>query len=124
MTEAFICDAIRTPVGRYAGGLSKVRSDDLGAIPLSTLMVLDGMKYGQEHFKERGFKTTMCVVDTEDHPILRLHFKLGFEEIGKVLHTRKLLFHRWSRVEHYDGTRYDAFKRPRRAGRGVDGGGH
>jgi len=38
MTEAFICDAIRTPIGRYGGALSKVRTDDLAAIPISTLM--------------------------------------------------------------------------------------
>jgi acetyl-CoA acyltransferase len=38
MTDAFICDAIRTPIGRYAGALSAVRADDLGAIPLKTLM--------------------------------------------------------------------------------------
>ena len=38
MTEAFICDAIRTPFGRYAGALSAVRADDLGAIPLRALM--------------------------------------------------------------------------------------
>ena len=38
MTEAFICDAIRTPIGRYGGGLSKVRADDLAAIPLTALM--------------------------------------------------------------------------------------
>src|SRR3954466_1729034 len=38
MPEAFICDGIRTPIGRYAGGLAKVRTDDLGAIPLKALM--------------------------------------------------------------------------------------
>ncbi|AJG24744.1 3-oxoadipyl-CoA thiolase [Cupriavidus basilensis] len=38
MTEAFICDAIRTPIGRYAGSLSGVRPDDLGAVPLKALM--------------------------------------------------------------------------------------
>ena len=36
--EAFICDAIRTPFGRYGGALSSVRTDDLGAIPLKALM--------------------------------------------------------------------------------------
>ncbi|MES2943894.1 MAG: 3-oxoadipyl-CoA thiolase [Pseudomonadota bacterium] len=36
--QAFICDAIRTPFGRYAGALSSVRADDLGAIPLKALM--------------------------------------------------------------------------------------
>ncbi len=38
MTQAFICDAIRTPFGRYGGALSSVRTDDLGAIPLKALM--------------------------------------------------------------------------------------
>jgi 3-oxoadipyl-CoA thiolase len=37
-TQAFICDAIRTPFGRYGGALSSVRADDLGAIPLRALM--------------------------------------------------------------------------------------
>ena len=36
--HAFICDAIRTPFGRYGGALSSVRADDLGAIPLRALM--------------------------------------------------------------------------------------
>ena len=38
MNQAFICDAIRTPFGRYGGALSSVRADDLGAIPLKALM--------------------------------------------------------------------------------------
>ena len=38
MTEAFICDAIRTPIGRYAGALSSVRADDLAAIPIKALI--------------------------------------------------------------------------------------
>jgi 3-oxoadipyl-CoA thiolase len=38
MTQAFICDAIRTPIGRYGGALAGVRPDDLGAIPLKALM--------------------------------------------------------------------------------------
>jgi len=38
MTNAFICDAIRTPIGRYGGALSGVRADDLGAVPLKALM--------------------------------------------------------------------------------------
>jgi acetyl-CoA acetyltransferase len=37
MPDAFLCDAIRTPVGRYGGALSSVRADDLGAIPLKAL---------------------------------------------------------------------------------------
>jgi 3-oxoadipyl-CoA thiolase len=38
MPEAFICDAVRTPIGRYAGALAKVRTDDLAAVPLKALM--------------------------------------------------------------------------------------
>lgn len=38
MADAFICDAVRTPVGRYGGALSSVRADDLAAIPLAALM--------------------------------------------------------------------------------------
>ncbi len=38
MTDAYICDAIRTPFGRYGGSLSSIRADDLGAIPLKVLM--------------------------------------------------------------------------------------
>ncbi len=38
MSEAFICDAIRTPFGRYGGALSSVRTDDLAAVPLRALM--------------------------------------------------------------------------------------
>ena len=54
-THAFICDAIRTPLGRYGGALSPVRADDLAAIPLKALMArnpgvkweeLDDMLYG------------------------------------------------------------------------------
>ncbi|MHA6344024.1 3-oxoadipyl-CoA thiolase [Roseivivax sp. CAU 1761] len=42
MTEAFICDAVRTPIGRYGGALSQVRADDLAAIPLAALRERNG----------------------------------------------------------------------------------
>ena len=38
MTQAFICDAVRTPFGRYGGALAGVRADDLGAVPIRALM--------------------------------------------------------------------------------------
>jgi acetyl-CoA acetyltransferase family protein len=38
MAEAFICDAVRTPIGRYGGALSPVRADDLGAVPIAALL--------------------------------------------------------------------------------------
>ena len=38
MSDAFICDAVRTPIGRYGGGLSSIRTDDLAALPMKALM--------------------------------------------------------------------------------------
>jgi len=38
MPEAFICDGMRTPIGRYGGALAKVRTDDLAAVPIKSLM--------------------------------------------------------------------------------------
>ena len=38
MTEAWICDGVRTPIGRYGGALSSLRTDDLGAIPIAALL--------------------------------------------------------------------------------------
>jgi 3-oxoadipyl-CoA thiolase len=55
MPDAFICDAIRTPIGRYGGALAKVRTDDLAAAPIKALMLrrpdfdwaaLDDVYYG------------------------------------------------------------------------------
>lgn len=55
MTDAFICDAIRTPIGRYGGALASIRTDDLGALPIAALMqrnakldpgVIDDLVYG------------------------------------------------------------------------------
>jgi len=42
MPEAFICDAVRSPIGRYGGGLSSVRTDDLAALPIKALMARNG----------------------------------------------------------------------------------
>ena len=38
MIDALICDAVRTPIGRYGGALASMRPDDLGAVPLKALM--------------------------------------------------------------------------------------
>jgi len=42
MAEAFICDYVRTPIGRFGGALSAVRTDDLGAVPIRTLIERNG----------------------------------------------------------------------------------
>jgi acetyl-CoA acyltransferase len=48
MSEAYICDAIRTPIGRYGGGLSSVRTDDLAAIPIKALIERNtGVEWGR-----------------------------------------------------------------------------
>src|SRR6478752_6179052 len=38
MSEAFLCDGLRTPIGRYGGALSAVRADDLAAVPIKALV--------------------------------------------------------------------------------------
>ena len=43
MTDAYICDAARTPIGRYGGALSSVRTDDLGAIPVAAIVERSGV---------------------------------------------------------------------------------
>jgi acetyl-CoA acyltransferase len=48
MQDAFICDAVRTPIGRYGGALKDVRADDLGAIPLRALMARNPQVNWQE----------------------------------------------------------------------------
>jgi acetyl-CoA acyltransferase len=55
LNEAFICDAVRTPIGRYGGALASIRTDDLAALPIRALMqrhpdldwsALDDVLYG------------------------------------------------------------------------------
>src|SRR5580704_1072236 len=43
MSEAFICEAVRTPIGRFGGALAGVRTDDLAALPIRTLMDRTGI---------------------------------------------------------------------------------
>ena len=43
MTDAFICDAVRTPIGRYGGALASVRPDDLAALTLAALVERSGL---------------------------------------------------------------------------------
>ena len=48
MTDAYICDAVRTPIGRYGGALKDVRADDLGAVPLRALVARNpGVQWDQ-----------------------------------------------------------------------------
>ena len=62
MPEAFICDAVRTPIGRYAGALAKVRTDDLAAVPLKALMArnpqgrLDEARRGLFRLRQPGWR--------------------------------------------------------------------
>src|SRR3954454_15583806 len=48
MRDVFICDAVRTPIGRFGGALAKVRADDLAAVPIKALMAKDpGLDWSQ-----------------------------------------------------------------------------
>src|SRR5579862_7503555 len=48
MAEAFICDAVRTPIGRYGGALAGIRTDDLAATPIRALLERNpGVEWGQ-----------------------------------------------------------------------------
>ena len=84
-----------------------------------TPIVLEGGKFGLNYFHNLGYVRTTCHVDTENIPILKLHFKLGFEEAGAVLHMRKLLFFSWVTTETYEGKRYERFGRKRPAAASV-----
>lgn len=80
-----------------------------------TLMVLDGMQFGHRYLHESGYRRTICVVDLDLPTNLTLHFKLGFEEMGKVLHVWRLFFLRWSKMEPYQGELCAEFKRGSKA---------
>ena len=47
MNQAFICDAVRTPFGRFGGALATMRADDLAALPLKALLAQTGLTLGQ-----------------------------------------------------------------------------
>ena len=71
--DAFICDAIRTPFGRYGGALSSVRTDDLAALPLQAAQAQFGAQ-GQQHIKHHAhtrqrfaFKFTTGLIGVHDH---------------------------------------------------------
>jgi len=74
-----------------------------------TPMVLEGMKYGQQYFKEQGYTKTTCIVDTDIISLVRLHLKLGFDESGAILHVWKFLNFRWPKLETYRGTRFEGY---------------
>ena len=74
MRDAFICDYVRTPIGRYGGALSGMRTDDLAAQPLKSLMArharIDWEQIDGFHFKgERA--------ESPSHPDLDLPLALG-----------------------------------------------
>ena len=63
MSDAYICDAIRTPFGRYGGALASVRTDDLASIPIKALLernpnvdwgALDDVVYGRSEERRVG----------------------------------------------------------------------
>ena len=73
-------------------------------------MVLDGMRYTHRHYEKEGYRRVIVVVDSAFETNLRLHFKLGFRERGTLIHSKKLLFRKWSWSEDYAGPRFDQFR--------------
>ena len=67
MIDAFLCDAVRTPIGRYAGSLSAVRADELGAIALGRPLGARGARLATtalnqlESTQGRFALCTMCI---------------------------------------------------------------
>jgi ssDNA-binding Zn-finger/Zn-ribbon topoisomerase 1 len=64
MREVYVCDGVRTPIGRYGGSLAKVRTDDLAALPIKALMArnpkadwskLDDVFYGCANYPQCDF---------------------------------------------------------------------
>ena len=51
MGEVFICDAVRTPIGRFGGALAKVRADDLAAVPIKALVARNPSSTGRSSTK-------------------------------------------------------------------------
>ena len=72
MKDVFICDAIRTPIGRYGGALAAVRADDLAVVPLKALMArnpgvdwgaVDGMRFFVDDIRFLQKDGTPFVID-------------------------------------------------------------
>ena len=73
MNQVYICDYIRTPIGRFGGSLSSVRTDDLGAVPIRALMTRHG-----------GTKCQLrrCVIsDFSNHQDVRVQTHCGLDRI-------------------------------------------
>ena len=61
MREVFICDAIRTPIGRFGGALAGVRADDLAAVPLKALI--------ERNPRSNGASSTKCSSAAPTRPV-------------------------------------------------------
>lgn len=68
-----------------------------------SLILLDAMSMFHEHLDKSGFGRTMCLVNMARDRNIKLHRKLGFEEMGAILTTRRLLGLRWSEKQAYEG---------------------
>ena len=83
MNQAFICDAIRTPFGRYGGALSSVRTDDLGAIPLRALMARNpGVDWAGVNDVYMGCVLQAGLGPAPGGDVLRLRDEAGLARLG------------------------------------------
>lgn len=78
-----------------------------------TLIVLDAMRMFHEHLDKSGFERAFCLVNLARPGNIKLHLKLGFEEMGALLTTTRLLGWRWSAKHTYRGTMLQPFSKKR-----------
>ena len=79
MSDAFICDAVRTPIGRYGGALSTVRTDDLGAAPLQrALRALHDVRRHRTGHRDH-FGTGVTATRAGDGP---QRLAVSFQQVG------------------------------------------
>jgi len=66
-------------------------------------ILLQLLEFGWDFYRRQGYSSVLGIVLENNKPSMRMHLRLGFEETGQRLHTRKLTALRWTRDESYQG---------------------
>lgn len=77
----------------------------------NTQVSVNVMNAGWDYWKEQGRQEVMCTVDVTNAPSLRLMFHLEWDESGMLIHFYRLLGIEWQKEEHYQGERFEEFKK-------------
>jgi hypothetical protein len=75
--------------------------------PISVNIMQSAYAYWQEQGKDEVF----CYTDVTNVPSLRLHFHVGWEEMGQLIHIHRFLGYQWQKMETYSGERFAQFKK-------------